>query len=117
MNPLPQPVDWEQLDVIAFDYAPEFVDIYREFADGVPGMIDALEAAAAEGSLDAIVKAAHKIKGSALNFGFAALGGIAAATESDARDGRAPGDVPGLVAALRDAFSRATEEVRQKKGF
>ncbi|MEI6071224.1 MAG: Hpt domain-containing protein [Verrucomicrobiae bacterium] len=79
-------VDWEQLDMVTFGYAPEFVEIYREFLEQTPHMLDAMEEARQRGDVAAVSKCAHKLKGSALNFGFAGVSAPMTALERETKD-------------------------------
>jgi len=63
-------LDWEQLDMVAFGYTPDFVEIYVEFLKQTPELLAQLREAEGAGDITQVAELAHKIKGSALNFGF-----------------------------------------------
>jgi len=72
--------------MVTFGYAPEFVEIYREFLEQTPHMLDAMEEARQRGDVAAVSKCAHKLKGSALNFGFAGVSAPMTALERETKD-------------------------------
>ena len=79
-------VDWEQLDLVAFGYTPDFLEIYQEFLGQTPSLLDALEEARQKGDAAEVSRYAHKLKGSALNFGFAGVSAPMTALEREAKD-------------------------------
>ena len=44
-------IDWEQLDMMADGYTPDFVEIYREFLDQTPELLRVLEEHVASGDV------------------------------------------------------------------
>lgn len=92
-------VDWEQLDVIADGWSGEFLEIYREFLHDLPADIEALGKALELGDVEAAAKLAHRIKGSASNFGFEGVRQMAFDVETAAK-------VPDLAIAS-ECYSQA----------
>lgn len=109
-------IDWEQMDMIADGYTPDFVDIFREFAAEIPVLLGQLEGLAGQGDCEAIARLAHQIKGSSANFGFKQLSGAAAEIESRAKGGSAEG-LEGLLERARTGFGNALAELRTQRGL
>jgi HPt (histidine-containing phosphotransfer) domain-containing protein len=110
-------LDWEQMDMIADEYTPDFVEIYHEFLDQTPGLFEALEDHLAAQNVQAAANAAHKIKGSSANFGFTGVSEPMARLERQAKES---GTITGAwewLQAARDSFARATSEVREKRAI
>ena len=80
-------IDWEQLDGMAFGYTPDFVEIYHEFLAQTPPLFDLLDEACRDGQAQKAAEIAHKMKGSALNFGFKGLSDPLVELESEAKSG------------------------------
>ena len=86
-------------------FVDELVDTYLD--DGRE-QVAALEAAAAAGEIDALVRPAHSLKTNSLNVGASELGELCRALEADARTGTI-GDAAGRVAAIAAGFELAGE--------
>jgi len=81
------------------------------FLEELEGQAQALEAAAGEGHLEAMARAAHQIKGSAATLGAVRLGRLDAARANDAAAaGAAMADFPGLAQASRQALGHIRHE-------
>ncbi len=78
-----------------------------EYASRLPSKLAALEELAARGAWDEARRAAHKLRGSAATYGFAAIGDAAAALEKLAAE--ATSIDPALV---RDALEHALRGLR-----
>ena len=110
-------IDWEQLDMMADGYTPEFVEIYREFLDQTPELLDDLDKHLLEGHVRASSEAAHKIKGSSANFGFVGVSAPMSLLELHAKQkGSLDGAADRLFEA-RENFESAKIEVREKRGI
>lgn len=107
-------VDWEQMDMIADGYPPEFIEIFREFAAEIPGLLDSLAEAHRSGDSQLAGRIAHQVKGSAANFGFSGLSASAAAVETLAKTGSFAG-FDSLLNQARNDFDDALNEVREKR--
>ncbi len=110
-------IDWEQLDMMADGYTPDFVEIYREFLTQTPELLDTLASQLAEGDVPVIRDAAHKVKGSAANFGFLGVSIPMAELELQAKE---KGSVEGAAERLqkaRENFEKACKEVFEKRGI
>jgi HPt (histidine-containing phosphotransfer) domain-containing protein len=78
-----------------------------EYASRLPSKVAAMEELAARGAWDETRRAAHKLRGSAATYGFAAIGDAAAALEKLAAE--AASIDPAVV---RGAIERALRSVR-----
>jgi HPt (histidine-containing phosphotransfer) domain-containing protein len=110
-------IDWEQLDMMADGYTPDFVEIYREFLDQTPELLKVLERHLLEGDAAAVRDAAHKIKGSSANFGFVGVSGPMSRLELQAKE---TGDLEGAVERMLEArgnFEKSRIEVHEKRGI
>ena len=110
-------MDWEQLDMMADGYTPDFVEIYREFLDQTPELLRVLEGHVTGGDVAGARNAAHKIKGSSVNFGFVGVSDPMSRLEQQAKD---KGNLEGAMERLLEArgnFERARGEVREKRGI
>lgn len=108
-------IDWEQLDMIADGFTPDFVEIYREFEVDLPRILGEAGAAFAAGDATKLSRAAHQAKGSAANFGFVAFSATMARVEAQAK----AGTVAGLDAELATAeriFRESLAEVKAQRG-
>jgi HPt (histidine-containing phosphotransfer) domain-containing protein len=108
-------VDWEQMDMIADGYPPEFIDIFREFAAEIPGLLESLAEAHRCGDSQLARRIAHQVKGSAANFGFSGLSTSAAVIETLAKTGSFD-RFDSLLSQARSDFDDAMNEVREKRG-
>ncbi len=109
-------IDWEQMDMIADGYTPDFVEILREFASEIPSLLEQLERLAHESEYEAAARIAHQVKGSSANFGFRQVSESAAAIESRAKSGSLDG-VDALLARARAGFDGAMEALRMQRGL
>ena len=110
-------IDWEQLDMIADGYTPDFVEIYLEFLDQTPELFLVLEGHVAGGDVAGARDAAHKIKGSSVNFGFVGVSDPMSRLEQQAKD---KGNLEGAMERLLEArgnFESSRGEVREKRGI
>jgi HPt (histidine-containing phosphotransfer) domain-containing protein len=100
-------LDWEQLDMIADGYTPDFVEIYREFEEDLPRILSETKAALADGDAIRTARAAHQAKGSAANFGFFGFSSVMARIETQAKSG----NLAGLEGELESAERLFLESV------
>lgn len=107
-------IDWEQMDMIADGYTPDFVDILREFVAEMPGLLSDLASQRTAGDLEKAGRIAHQIKGSAANFGFTATSQAAAAIEHAAKAG-SWGDFDADFEKARSSWETALVELRDKR--
>lgn len=110
-------IDWEQLDMMADGYTPDFVAIYQEFLAQTPELLDLLEKQLQEGDVEAVRDTAHKIKGSSANFGFVGVSFPMAGVELEAKE---KGSLEGSVertGTARENFEKSRAEIREKRGI
>jgi HPt (histidine-containing phosphotransfer) domain-containing protein len=105
-------IDWEQLDMIADGYTPDFVEIYREFEVDLPRILGEAKASIAAGDAARAARAAHQAKGSAANFGFTGFSAMMARVETRAKSG----EVAGLSEDVQTAERLFFESVALVKG-
>lgn len=98
-------VDWQHLSSLAGEWDQEMVEILKDFLAAAEEDLNTLDAAA---DPQAIRQIAHRLKGSAGNFGFAALHHTAAKIEALAKEARVS---PELIELARQQFEAAREEV------
>lgn len=110
-------IDWEQLDMMADGYTPDFVEIYEEFLAQTPELFDALERHLLEGNVPAAREAAHKVKGSAANFGFLGVSRPVADVEHGAKDHATLEGAAERLLEARKNFESARAEVRASRGI
>ncbi|TSA30997.1 MAG: Hpt domain-containing protein [Verrucomicrobiaceae bacterium] len=110
-------IDWEQLDMMAFGYAPEFVAIYLEFLQHAPGQFASLDEAIRDGDADKVAKLAHMIRGSTLNFGFQGVSSLMEELETDAKDRRTLDRAAELIRKARENFELARAEVSEARNI
>jgi two-component system sensor histidine kinase TorS len=109
-------VDWEQLDMIADGFTPDFVEIYREFEIDLPRILGEAEKGFSAGDATATARAAHQAKGSAANFGFFGFSETMARIETQAKAGVLAGlDVE--LATARRLFANSLEQVKRERGI
>ena len=84
-------------------FVDELVDTY---IDEGASLVDRLRTAAATGSTDDLLRAAHSLKSSSLNVGALALGERCRGLEADARTGAVP-DARGRAEEIAAAFDEA----------
>ena len=99
-------IDWEQLDMMADGYTPDFVEIYREFLDQTPELLQVLEQHVAAGNVAGARDAAHKIKGSSANFGFVGVSEPMSQIEQQAKD---KGTLDGNLATFHVSLQNVDE--------
>ncbi len=108
-------IDWEQLDMIAGGFTPDFVEIYHEFVAEIPGLLAAArENAAAADALQAS-RTAHQIKGSSANFGFVGVSEPMASLEREAKGGSLE-KAAEYIAAAEAGFEAAVAGVKAQRG-
>ena len=96
-------------------FVGELVDTY--LADA-PGQLDAIDAAIAAGSPDALVRPAHTLKGNSLNLGALELAEVARSLEMTARGGTIDGAADGAAAARAElARVRSALETARAEGW
>lgn len=108
-------IDWEQLDMIADGYTPDFVEIYREFEVDLPRILSEVKVGLEANDALVVSRAAHQAKGSAANFGFNGFSGCMAEIESQAK----AGDLSGVPAKVEDAsriFDASIAAVKAERG-
>lgn len=110
-------IDWEQLDMMADGYTPDFVEIYRDFLDQTPELLNALDRHLIEGNLDGARKVAHKIKGSSANFGLLGVSGPMFLIELRAKEERDLEGAAGRLSEARENFELAKAEIHEKRGI
>jgi HPt (histidine-containing phosphotransfer) domain-containing protein len=110
----PRLIDWEQMDMIADGYSPEFLEILGEFLAEIPVMLESLAGLESSGDLDKASKVAHQIKGSAANFGFLAVSSAAAEIESLTKSGSRE-NVGSLIGRAENDFGLSVVELREKR--
>ena len=81
------PIDWEQLDMIADGFTPDFVEIYREYLTEIPLLFIELRNKIRANDANQVAWTAHQIKGSSANFGFIGVNQPAAKFEPEAENG------------------------------
>ena len=103
--------------MMAEGYTPDFVEIYREFLDQTPDLLNNLDQHVLAGTVDGVRDVAHKIKGSSANFGFVGVSSPMADLEIQAK---AKGSLEGAAAWIIEArrnFEKSRTEVREKRGI
>lgn len=110
-------VDWEQLDMMAFGYTPEFVEIYHEFLEQTPSSFDLLDEAFRQGNAEKVAKIAHMIKGSVLNFGFSGVSRQMEELEIEAKDRGSLEAAADRIRIARADFERARTEVSEARNI
>jgi HPt (histidine-containing phosphotransfer) domain-containing protein len=110
-------VNWEQLDMVAFGYTQDFVEIYHEFLMQTPELLDALEQARVSGDVDAVIAYAHKLMGSALNFGFPGVSGPMTALERDTKERKNLVGAEEKIRLSRENFEAGRKEVFSARGI
>lgn len=110
------PIDWEQLNMIADGFPPDFVEIYREYLAGIPGLLNGLRQKIRENDAAQAARIAHQIKGSSANFGFIGISEPIASLERDAKGGSLANASIHLNNA-ENGFSQAVAEVKARQGI
>jgi len=109
------PIDWEQLDMIADGFAPEFVEIYQEYLAEIPVLLSNLRQKIQENDAAQSARIAHQIKGSSANFGFIGISQPIASLEQEAKSGSLA-SAPSLLSQAENGFALAVAEVKSKQG-
>jgi len=112
MNP---PVDWEQLDMIADGFTPDFLEIYQEYLVEIPALFGDLRQKIVGGDAMQVARSAHQIKGSSANFGFIGVSAPMANLEHQAKAGSIA-NASSLLAEAEAGFQNGLAEVKEKRG-
>lgn len=107
-------IDWQLLDAISEGWSSEFLAIFAEFAAEIQTGWDELFQLVQKEDWEAVLRQAHKLKGSAANFGFEGLREQALAIEEALQSGRTP-LVPEMVETGRDRLLESLREAEQLK--
>ncbi len=108
-------IDWEQLDMIADGFEPEFVEIYHEFLAEMPGLFASMREKMAANDALQVSRVAHQIKGSAANFGFIGISQPFSALEQESKGGSIA-NAATYLAQGEAALQGATAEVKSQRG-
>lgn len=108
-------IDWEQLDMIADGFTPDFVEIYQEYLAEIPDLLANLRQAVLAEDAPISARLAHQIKGSSANFGFIAVSLPAATLEQEAKGGSLARGLD-LVGEAENGFQAAMAEVKARAG-
>lgn len=108
-------IDWEQLDMIADGFTPDFVEIYVEYLAEIPVLIKELQSKIAANDTVNASKVAHQIKGSSANFGFIGVSHPVAQIEANAKAGSLA-NAATLASEAALNFDAAVVEVKSKRG-
>lgn len=108
-------IDWEQLEAIADGWPEDFVEIYHEFLKEIPADLARLNAAVASADCSEASALAHRIKGSAANFGFVGVQNAALDLEVLARQGTLQG-ASLILGGAQQSFAAGVEEVKARVG-
>lgn len=103
--------------MMAFGYTPDFVEIYVEFLKQTPELLGQLREAEGCGNVTRVAELAHKIKGSALNFGFV---GVSSPMEALEKQAKSAGNLEGAQEWIRRAeenFAAACAEVKAQRNI
>lgn len=106
-----KPIDAATVAELVDLMGSDFGALVRAYVDDAPRQLRALEAAAANGDLAALVGPAHALKSSSANLGALALAEIAKRIEHGARRNDLD-DAPALVARMSAEFSRVVAALR-----
>lgn len=117
MDDSSQILDWEQLDMVAFGYTPDFLEIYAEFTSQTPLLLEQVAEAERLGEVQKVADLAHKIKGSALNFGFSGVSTPMAEVEAQAKASGTLDGVAGQIARALSNFEQAKAEVARLRNL
>jgi HPt (histidine-containing phosphotransfer) domain-containing protein len=109
-------IDWEQLDMIADGFTPDFVEIYREFEVDLPRILGEAKSAMEAGDATRASRAAHQAKGSAANFGFFGFSGVMARIETQAKGGSLDG-LDGEIEMAERLFGESLALVKTQRGI
>lgn len=107
-------IDWEQLDMIADGFTPDFVEIYHEYLAEMPGLLASLREKVSQNDAVQAAKVAHQIKGSSANFGFIGVSQPVASLEMEAKGGSLASAASQLAQA-EAGFKAAAAEVKTRR--
>lgn len=107
-------IDWEQLDMIADGFTPDFVEIYHEYLAEMPGLLASLREKISQNDAAQAARVAHQIKGSSANFGFIGVSQPVANLEMEAKGGSLE-KAAGYLFQAETGFSAATAEVKTRR--
>lgn len=107
-------IDWEQLDMIADGFTPDFVEIYREYLAEMPGLLASLREKISQNDAAQAARVAHQIKGSSANFGFIGVSQPVANLEMEAKGGSLE-KAASYLSQAETGFSAATAEVKTRR--
>lgn len=103
--------------MVAFGYTQDFLEIYADFTSQTPLLLAQVAEAERLGEVQKVADLAHKIKGSALNFGFAGVSTPMAEVEAQANaSGTLDGAADKIARALSN-FELAKAEVAKAKNL
>ncbi len=108
-------IDWEQLDMIADGFTPDFVEIYHEYLAEMPGLLASLREKISQNDAVQAAKVAHQIKGSSANFGFTGVSQPVANLEMEAKGGSLA-NAPAWLGQAEAGFEKARAEVKALRG-
>lgn len=111
----PQVLDWEQLDMIADGFTPDFVEIYQEYIAEIPSLFSELRNKINSGDALQTSKVAHQLKGSSANFGYIGVSRPMAELEQEAKGGSLARAAE-LLGSAEQGFSLAVAEVKVQRG-
>jgi len=110
-------IDWEQLSMIfgedEEDFDEDMAELYQEFLEDAVSRLQSLRSADFASEKEVIAKEAHKLKGSASNFGLAAMAAILGQIETEIEELSAEHYASALAAA-DSAYERSQKEISQK---
>ncbi|CAN5409926.1 hypothetical protein BH09VER1_BH09VER1_09980 [soil metagenome] len=108
-------LDWEQLDMIADGFTPDFMEIYQEYVAEIPVLLNDLRQKINAGDALQVSKVAHQLKGSAANFGYIGVSRPMAELEQEAKAGSLA-QAASYYTAAELGFSQALAEVNTRRG-
>ncbi len=108
-------LDWEQLDMIADGFTPDFMEIYEEYLAEIPNLLADLRQKIEAGDALQVSKVAHQLKGSSANFGYIGVSGPMSELEQEAKSGSLSRAAEHYSAAVQ-GFSQAAAEVNTRRG-
>lgn len=109
-------IDWEQLDMIADGFTPDFVEIYREYLAEIPVRFIELRNKIRANDPNQVARAAHQIKGSSANFGFIGVSQPTAKLEQEAKSGSLT-NASLYLSEAENGFALAVSEVRARQSI
>lgn len=111
IQPVMALVDWEIVAQLMKLFGDAYPDRLQRFLGHTEGYFASLEAGARTGQTAEMLAILHKLKASAPQFGFLALGRLAAQCEALAREGE---DIAPTLAAARACFDASLTQLREK---